>query len=118
VAQFPERTKAFDYAMQSQTQAAMPTMGLFPFAGEISKFKTDDETSLVADIGWGKGHITQRIKELCPDLKSRIVPQDRSDVIDNISGELLGIERMKYDFITPQPIKGMPWYWDTGTCHG
>ena len=51
MAQFPERTKAFGYAMQSQTQAAMPTMGLFPFAGELSIFKTDDETSLVADIG-------------------------------------------------------------------
>jgi hypothetical protein len=51
MAQFPERTKAFDYAMQSQTQAAMPTVGLFPFAGELSKFKTDDETSLVVDIG-------------------------------------------------------------------
>lgn len=50
MAQFPERTKAFDYAMQSQTQAVMPTVG-FPFAGEPSKFKTDDETSLVVDIG-------------------------------------------------------------------
>jgi len=108
MAQFPERTKAFDYAMQSQTQAAMPTVSLFPFAGELSKFKTDDETSLVVDIGWGKGHITQRIKELCPDIKGRIILQDRSDVIDDISKELPRIERMKYDFFTPQPIKGMP----------
>lgn len=50
-AQFPERTKAFDYVTQSQTQAAMPTVGLFPFTGKLSKFKTGDETLLVVDIG-------------------------------------------------------------------
>ena len=102
--QFSERTKAFDYAMQ----AAMPTVGVFPFAGELSKFETDDETPLVVDIDGGKGHITQRIKELCPDIKGRIILQDRSDVIGDTNGELPRIKRMKYDFFTPQPIKGMP----------
>ena len=56
VARFPERTKAFNYAMQSQTRTAMLSVGLFPFAGELSKFETDDETSLVVDICGGKGH--------------------------------------------------------------
>ena len=85
MAQFPERTKAFNYAMQSQTQA-VPTVGLFPFAGELSKFETDDETPSVVDIGGGKGHITQRIKELCLDIKGRIILQDRSDVIHDTNG--------------------------------
>lgn len=117
MAQFPERTKAFNYAMQSQTQAAIPTVGLFPFAQELSKFETDGETPLVVDIGGGKGHIAQRIRELCPDIKGRIILQDRPDVIDDISEELPGIERMKYDFFTPQPIKGALIYYIRRCLH-
>lgn len=62
---------------------------------------------LVVDTGRRKGHITQRIKELYPDIKGPIIPQDWLDVIDDISGELPGIDRMKYDFFAPQSIKGI-----------
>jgi hypothetical protein len=35
------------------------------------------------------------------------VLQDRPEVIGGITEELLGVEKMGYDFFTPQPIQGI-----------
>jgi hypothetical protein len=106
IAQFPDRAQAFNFAMQSQTQAAMPTVAIFPFEAELGKLETQDDTPLVVDVGGGKGHTTLRIKELCGSVKGRVILQDRPAVIDDIREPLPGVETMKYDFFKPQPVKG------------
>ncbi|KAF2802467.1 O-methyltransferase [Mytilinidion resinicola] len=115
--QYPDRAQTFNFAMQSQTQAAMPTVAIFPFEAELGKFETQDDTPLVVDVGGGKGHTTFRIKELCGPIKGRVILQDRSAVIDDISEPLLGVEKMKYDFFTPQPVKGALIYYIRRCLH-
>ncbi|KAF2494859.1 O-methyltransferase [Lophium mytilinum] len=115
--QYPDRIQAFNSAMQAQTQAAMPTVAIFPFEAELSKFETQDCTPLVVDVGGGLGHTTLRIKELCGNIKGRVILQDRSAVIDDISEPLLGVEKMKYDFFTAQPVKGALIYYIRRCLH-
>jgi hypothetical protein len=40
------------------------------------------------------------------EIKGRVILQDLPKVIEDISEPLPGVEKMGYDFFTPQPIKG------------
>jgi hypothetical protein len=104
--QFPSRLANLNTAMIAQTSAAMWTVGIYPFEDELKKLNTDDETVLLVDVGGGMGQATRQIRQMCKDIKGKIILQDRKEVIDGISEKMEGIEAMEYDFFTPQPIKG------------
>jgi hypothetical protein len=97
----PESLKNLNYSIIAQTQATMWTIGIFPIEAELSNFQTDDNTILLVEIGGGKGHATCKIRELCSDIKGRMILQDRKEVIDSLSGGLPRVEVMAYDFFTP-----------------
>lgn len=60
----------------------------------------------IVDVGGGRGHDMMRLLKQEPQLPGRIILQDQAPVLDS-AGELdLRIEKMAYDFFTPQPIKG------------
>jgi len=61
---------------------------------------------LLVDVAGGRGHDIQAFKKAFPNKKGRLVLEDLPAVIDDISELDEGIERVKYDFFTPQPIKG------------
>lgn len=103
----PHRAKVFNDAMVAQSNATNWTVGIYPFEAELSKHETDENTTLIVDVGGGKGHVTRQIRELCPNVKGRIILQDRGDVISDISEPLPNVEMMEHDFFTPQPVKGM-----------
>lgn len=107
--QFPDRFDVFNNAMQAQSTAASFSVALYPFREVLSQLETTIETPLVVDIGGGKGHTINQIRDLTgPDVKGRYILQDRQVVLDTIGrNEIPGIERKEYDFFTPQPIKGM-----------
>ena len=49
------------------------------------------------------------------DIKGRVILQDLPRVIEDISDPLPGVEKIGYDFFTPQPIKGktpQPDFWE------
>ena len=94
-------------AMNAQGIATSFAISIFPFHAELSKLETTDETALVVDVGGGLGHATKQIKELCGDLKGKVILQDRPEVLNDIKEELVGIEKMGHDFFTPNPVKGM-----------
>lgn len=106
VSQFPDRLESLNNAMTAVTSGTMWTIGIFPFETELSKIPTEDDTVLLVDVGGGKGHVTRQIKQMCPNIKGRMILQDRPQVTSNITEEMPGIEVMAYDFFTPQPIKG------------
>ncbi|KAJ9365685.1 hypothetical protein DTO280E4_654 [Paecilomyces variotii] len=84
----PSRFTRFNEAMVAQDSGQV-TMGIYPFALELAKDAEDDRVTIV-DVGGGRGHILQQIKENC-------------------SGDELartGIEAMTHDFFQPQPVKG------------
>jgi hypothetical protein len=92
--------------MAAQSEAAAWTAMIYPFKYELERVKTDDETILLIDIGGGKGHITKQIKEATSGVKGKIMLQERPEVIAEITDPLVGIEKMGYDFFTPQPVNG------------
>lgn len=113
MAQFPERLKNFNYTMVAQNNATFWTVSLFPFYEELSKYETTDGTPLVVDVGGGKGHVSRQIRQLCKDLKGRVILQDRREALSDVIDGLENVELMEYDFFTPQPVKGMSY----SNCH-
>ena len=66
----------------------------------------DEESALLVDVGGNRGTDLGEFKKAYPGVKGELVLQDLPPVIDDIK-ELDGeIVRMKYDFFTPQPVKG------------
>ncbi|OJJ46002.1 hypothetical protein ASPZODRAFT_142639 [Penicilliopsis zonata CBS 506.65] len=110
--QFPDRFRAFNYAMQAQSSAASWAVGLYPFRETLAQLGTTDETPLVIDIGGGKGHTLAQIQGLVgPGIKGRFILQERPQCLADITEELPGIERQEYDFFTPQKEKGAMIYY-------
>lgn len=102
----PDYFKTWNAAMNAQGIATSFAIGIFPFKVEISKMETTKDTILVVDVGGGLGHATKQIKALCGDVEGRVILQDRPEVLEDITEELPGIEKMGHDFFTPNPVKG------------
>jgi len=66
-------------------------------------------------VGGGKGHATEKIREITKSIPGRVILQDLPAVIEDIDEPLPGVERVKYDFFTPQPINGA--YYSASAFH-
>ncbi|OBT66502.1 hypothetical protein VE03_03651 [Pseudogymnoascus sp. 23342-1-I1] len=115
--QRPDRLGALNFGMAAQSEAAAWTVGIFPFASELRKAETTDETVLLIDIGGGKGHVTKQIKALTEGIRGKIILQERPEVLTEITDPLTGIEKMEYDFFTPQTVKGAKIYYIRRCLH-
>ena len=62
---------------------------------------------LLVDVGGSEGYELQCFKETFPSAKGDLFLQDLPVVIDRIQNLDSDIIRMKHDFFTPQPVKGM-----------
>ncbi|KAJ9256884.1 hypothetical protein DTO195F2_5709 [Paecilomyces variotii] len=102
----PSRFTRFNEAMVAQDSGQV-TMGIYPFALELAKDAEDDRVTIV-DVGGGRGHILQQIKENCSGVKGKFILQDQAGVVAEAKDELArtGIEAMTHDFFQPQPVKG------------
>ncbi|RYP35043.1 hypothetical protein DL768_011019 [Monosporascus sp. mg162] len=69
-------------------------------------FVEADGNVLLVDIAGGRGHDVQAFKNKFPNQKGRLVLEDLPAVIDDVKQLDEDIERVKYDFFTPQPIVG------------
>ncbi|KAK1063645.1 hypothetical protein LTR33_012247 [Friedmanniomyces endolithicus] len=67
----------------------------------------DSDVAFV-DVAGGNGHQTAGLLRAYPGVKSRLIVQDLPEVIEGIKVLDSHIERMPYDFLTPQPetVKG------------
>lgn len=73
--------------------------------------RTDPDATLLIDIAGGEGHDIAAFHSRYPDAPGRLVLQDLPPVIDSIQEGLdPKVERQKYDFFSPQPIKGVYFY--------
>lgn len=103
ISQEPRRIQQFNIAMSTQ-DFTLPVLGMYPFGEELANASDLENRALIVDIGGGRGHSLIQIRERWPDLKGRMILQDRPVVLDSI-GELPGIEKMAHDFFTEQPVK-------------
>ncbi|KAJ4392556.1 hypothetical protein N0V85_006959 [Neurospora sp. IMI 360204] len=86
----------------------------------LEGFDAEDETAvLLVDIGGSIGHDLQKFRDAFPEAKGRLVLQDLEPVVAQIKeGELAeSIERMAYDFLTEQPVKGARAYYMHSVLH-
>jgi hypothetical protein len=67
----------------------------------------DDSSPLLVDIAGGRGHDIQAFGRKFSDTNGRLILEDLPAVIDDIKQLDERIVRVKHDFFTPQPIKGM-----------
>lgn len=104
----PGRIDRWNRAME-YFSAYDPLVDLFPF-NDILKAGNSSERVLAVDIGGGRGRALQEVKSRCPDLKGRLILQDRTVVVDQIAdGELSGIECLAHDFFDIQPVQVSNW---------
>ncbi|KAF3395632.1 O-methyltransferase afvC [Talaromyces pinophilus] len=103
ISQDPRRIKQFDIAMSTQDHT-LPVLGMYPFGEELVDLPDLDTRALIVDIGGGRGQSLLQIKEKWPELRGRMILQDRPMVLNSFP-ELPGIEKMPHDFFTEQPVK-------------
>lgn len=72
----------------------------------FSGLDLEENGVLLVDIAGGRGHDVQAFKNRFPKQPGRLAVEDLPAVIDDIKELDAGIERVKYDFFTPQPIEG------------
>ena len=65
---------------------------------------------MLVDIGGGYGHDLAEFRSKYPDAPGRLILQDLARVLDEDAGQA-AFERMSYDFLTPQPVKGARAYY-------
>ena len=106
----PERAKVYNSAMQSHATIgdARKRAGSFPYYQVMGEGEIMDTEVMIVDVGGGRGQALMAIKEAFPDLKGRMVLQDKPDVIEDAkaSGLPSFIEPMAASFFEVQPIKG------------
>jgi hypothetical protein len=100
----PIQAKAFAGFMQAQFSSLPSWLSVLDFDSEISK-DADPSTFVFVDVGGGTGQQCQALCDKFPNLKGKIVIQDRPEVLGKaITGSR--VERMSYDYLTEQPLKG------------
>ena len=66
---------------------------------------TDVSHALVVDVGGNIGHDIERFRVLHPETAGRLYLEDRPEVVER-SKCPAEVNKIGYDFFTPQPIKG------------
>ncbi|KAF4637649.1 hypothetical protein G7Y89_g412 [Cudoniella acicularis] len=105
----PVQGAAFHRFMEAQF-ASLPTwLDVVPFGTEYAQL-TDPETPVFVDVGGGNGQQCVALQKKYPTLIGKVILQDRPAVLEKaITGQ--EVERMSYDYLTPQPIKGARAYY-------
>lgn len=71
----------------------------------IEGSKQGDEAVFLVDVGGGRGHDLEGLKQAHPNIKGKLILQDRPEVV-SLAELSPGLEKMPHDFNTPQPVKG------------
>lgn len=98
----------FNFTMAT-SESVTPILGMFPWASMKAAVEADFDFSraFVVDIGGGRGQFLKAIQQEAPNgFGAKMILQDRPDVLESVTAEdAPGIEKMPYDFFTPQPVK-------------
>lgn len=114
----PEKLQAFNNGMRSQA-TVKEFDSSYPFEAQLNKEPVQQEDVVLVDVGGGRGHALERIKQRFPGLKGRLVLQDREAVIrDAIAGGLSAdIEPQAASFFKPNPVKNSRAYFFRRVLH-
>ena len=77
----------------------------FEFYPVKDRLRAGSSETLLVDVGGGLGHDLPAFKKPFPELPGKLIVQDLPVFIDDVKGLPFGIEAMKHDFFTPQPVR-------------
>ena len=101
----------YNSAMQSSATIgdARKSAGSFPYYQVMGKGEVMDTDVMIVDVGGGRGQALRAIREAFPNLKGRMILQDKPDMIEDAKASGLPnfIEPMAASFFELQPVKGM-----------
>ncbi|KAL2063150.1 hypothetical protein VTL71DRAFT_6222 [Oculimacula yallundae] len=107
----PKKLHNFNFTMAT-SEAVTPILGMFPWASVKEQVEADQSRAFIVDIGGGRGQLLTAIQKEAPaGFGAKMILQDRPDVLASLTADdVPGIEKMSYDFYTPQPIKNAHFY--------
>ncbi|KAH6712302.1 O-methyltransferase-domain-containing protein [Leptodontidium sp. MPI-SDFR-AT-0119] len=89
----------------------------FPVTTQVDDLSTAEDAVTLVDIGGNLGHDVKLFRERCPDIPGRVVLMDLPEVVRGNTDPLDGVEKVEYDFFTPQPVIGAKFYMFRSICH-
>lgn len=89
----------------------------FDFYPVDERLRVTGDEPLLIDVGGGQGHDLIALKAKFPNIAGKLVVQDLPIVIDHVKDLPLGIEAMKHDFFSPQPVKDAKAYYLRNILH-
>lgn len=113
-----KKLQAFNNGMRSQA-TVKDFDSSYPFESELNASPMEQEKVVLVDVGGGRGHALERIKERFPNLKGKLVLQDQAAVIkDAVAGGLSAeIEAQAASFFEPNPVKNACAYFFRRVLH-
>ncbi|CAN8101585.1 unnamed protein product [Discula destructiva] len=111
----PVQRDAFHRFMDAQFSDLPTWLDVVDFATEMAYGAGEDEVVFV-DVGGGNGSQLAALKRACPDVKGRMVLQDQAYVLERAM-EVEGMEKMAYDFLNEQFVKGARVYYFRQIIH-
>lgn len=103
----PEQKQSFDSYMTSKRPASQQQWyDIYPAREKLKNAHAGSGAVLIVDVGGGPGQELIRFQRANPDIPGRLILQDLRITLDRIQKVPAGVEKMEYDFFTPQPIKG------------
>lgn len=102
----PQQRHLWNTTLQNM-EKNFPILGMFPFRSLEEQVRAEPQRPFIVDVGGGRGQALRALQKNCGgSYGSRLILQDLPIVIDSLdTSKLPGIEPMKYDIFTPQPVK-------------
>ncbi|PWY67951.1 o-methyltransferas-like protein [Aspergillus heteromorphus CBS 117.55] len=110
---FPTKAALFDEHMQVQRDRITNWDKLSALVQSKQSVPGD---ILFVDVGGGVGHQSRRFREAFPNLQGRMIVEDLPEVMQ-AAKDIPGVEKLGYNFFTPQPVKGAKFYYFRGVLH-
>lgn len=102
-----ENFKNLSLWMQASREGQKLWLDVFPVEQDLFNTPPNTpDTPVFVDVGGGIGQQCQALKARFPDMVGRVILQDLGPPI-SMAVPVEGVEKMVYDFWTPQPVKSM-----------
>ncbi|EPE27465.1 S-adenosyl-L-methionine-dependent methyltransferase [Glarea lozoyensis ATCC 20868] len=109
----PREGESFNHVMGGVMANQAGWLEIFPHETLLN---TDNDLPLLVDVGGNIGHDLERFRQAHPETAARLYLQDRPEVV-KLAKCPEPVNKVGYDFFTPQTIKGARAYYMHGVLH-
>lgn len=100
----PTHLYSFQQLLADQAAESFTWLDVFPFDQPLNPDFLSAEYAFV-DVGGGTGQQSQAFQRYLPEIRGRIVNEDRAEVL-RTAPCMLGVDHVCYDYLSAQPIQG------------